>query len=275
MASLTCLDRQRQAQNSRSALLLASHPVLLRASEFPDHVVHGFSTRRGGVSEGRYASMNLGGRWGDRPEHVAENLRLLADAGGYDPATLVRVRQVHGDAIVAAHQVDHATEADAIWQHVDHPGQAVIGVMTADCVPVLIVDRAGTVAAAIHSGWRGTAANIAGQTAELLRREGGRDLLAAIGPCIEVDAFEVGEEVAERFDAAFVQRSGHAKPHVDLVGCVRSQLEAAGISANQIERVGGCTHANPDWYFSYRRDGAGIGQQLSFVGVRRVPRDAS
>ena len=127
-----------------------------------------------------------------------------------------------------------------------------------------------TAVAAVHSGWRGTVANIAARTVETLIDAGiaPGDLLAAIGPCIEVEAFEVGDEVAEQFDERFVARAGFAKPHVDLVACVRAQLEHAGIPANQVERVGACTHANPDLYFSYRRDGAGIGQQLSFIGLR-------
>src|SRR5690606_1305350 len=122
-----------------------------------------------------------------------------------------------------------------------------------------LCDRQATVAAAVHSGWRGTVANIAARTVEALSSAGAapEHLLAAIGPCIEVDAFEVGEEVAEQFDPRFVTRTGYKKPHVDLLACVRAQLEAAGVPVNQIERVGACTHANPELYFSYRRDGAG------------------
>ena len=93
-----------------------------------------------------------------------------------------------------------------------------------------------------------------------------QDCLAAIGPCIELAAFEVGEEVAAHFDARFVSRDHGPKPHVDLVAAVRAQLEGAGLAADRIERVGGCTHANPERYFSYRRDGASTGQALSFVG---------
>lgn len=245
--------------------------MLLRARHFPDAVTHGFSTRLGGVSEGRYASLNLGGRWGDVPDHVDENLRRVAAMASYDPGQLVRVRQVHGAAVLAAHEVSADSEADALWTGRDLPGaDRVVAVMTADCVPILICDRGATVVAAAHSGWRGTVANIAGQTVEILRTRGGArpaDLLAAIGPCIEVAAFEVGEEVAAEFDERFVDRSHGERPHVDLVACVRAQLEAAGIPAAQIERVGGCTHTDPKLYFSYRRDGAGIGQHLSLIGL--------
>ncbi|KIG17287.1 hypothetical protein DB30_03470 [Enhygromyxa salina] len=246
--------------------------MLQRARLFPAAITHGFSTRVGGVSRDRYASLNVGERWGDAPEAVAENLRRIASGANFELEQLVRVRQVHGAAVLAAHEIQADSEADAIWHARAHPGPAkVVGVMTADCVPVLICDRDASVVAAIHSGWRGTVANITGCTVQTLCEQGGASperLLAAIGPCIELAAFEVGEEVAAAFEDRFVDRSFGAKPHVDLVACVTAQLVAAGVPAGQIERVGTCTHANPDLYFSYRRDGAGIGQHLSLIGLQ-------
>ena len=138
---------------------------------------------------------------------------------------------------------------------------------TADCVPLVLASRDAQVVAAVHSGWQGTVGNIAARCVERLAIAGiaPEQLVAAIGPCIELRAFEVGEEVAEQFPDDCVDRSW-AKPHVDLVYCVRSQLVAAGVPASAIERVGECTHDNPAKYFSYRRDGQPTGQQLSFVG---------
>lgn len=246
--------------------------MLQRARLFPSTVVHAFTTRVGGVSRGRWATLNVGGRWGDDPEAVAENLRRVATAAEFPLDRLVRARQVHGDVVLAADEVGADTEADALWcGRMRREPLAVVGVMTADCVPILLCDREATVVAATHSGWKGTVANIAARTVETVVASSGVEpdrLLAAIGPCIEVAAFEVGEEVAERFDPRFVHRKFGPKPHVDLVACVRAQLEDAGIPAHQIERVGECTHANPELYFSYRRDGAGIGQQLSLIGLR-------
>ncbi len=233
-----------------------------RAEHFPGGVIHGFTDRLGGVSVGRFESLNLGGRWGDDPAAVAENLRRLADAGGFSVERLRRARQVHGAAVLAATEVGEGSEGDAVW--VRRGEGLVAGVMTADCVPVLLVDRAGTVAAAVHSGWKGTIADIVGAAVRTLAVEPSR-LLAAIGPCIEVEAFEVGEEVACQFSPEFVRRDFN-KPHVDLVGVVRGQLIAAGVPAGAIRRVGGCTYSDPRRYFSYRRDGAGIGQMLAFVG---------
>lgn len=237
-------------------------------SAFAPSIVHGFTDRRGGHSQGRFASLNLGAKWGDEPEAVRRNLEAVADTAAFDPATLVCVRQVHGAAVLRARDVGEGSEADALWCHRDD-GPCVVGVLTADCVPVLLADREGLAVAAVHSGWKGTVAGIVAQTVRALG-EGGvppQRLLVGIGPCIEQRAFEVGEEVAAQFDDAFVERERWPKPHVDLVGVVRAQLERAGVPAASIERVGACTHDHPERYFSYRRDGAGIGQMMSFIGM--------
>ena len=228
-------------------------------------LVHGFTDREGGVSTGRYATLDMGAKWGDELERVLENRRRVAQAAGFAVAQLRLVKQVHGVAVVRAIEADDDSEADAMW--CAREDGVVVGVLTADCVPVLLADRAGRVAAAVHSGWRGTVAGIVPQTIAALERAGiaASDLVAAIGPCIEQGAFEVGPEVAAQFAAAHVDTSG-ARPHVDLVAVVRDQLVAAGVGATMIERVGGCTHAHPDRWFSFRRDGAGIGQMLAFVG---------
>lgn len=239
--------------------------MIERAPGLPAGLVHGFSDRLGGVSEGRYATLNLGRRWGDAPAAVAENYRRVAEAGGFRGETLRLVRQVHGAVVLRARDVAADSEADGLWVHRDD-GPLVAGVLTADCVPLLICDTAGTVAAAVHSGWKGTVADIAGAAVRVLAEQVPvHTLVAAIGPCIEVGAFEVGEEVAAQFDPAFVRR-GLARPHVDLVATVTAQLVAAGVPAAAIFRVGGCTCSEPGRYFSYRRDGAGIGQMLAFIG---------
>ena len=227
---------------------------------------HGFSNREGGASSGRYATLNLGGRWGDDAAAVTENHARVAAAGGYAVEQLRRVRQVHGNQVLGMAELRPDSEADALWcGRGDH---CVASVMTADCVPVLLADREGTVAAAVHSGWRGTVANIVGAAVGALARAGAEpgSVVAAIGPCIELAAFEVGQEVAEQFPAQFVDRARWPSPHVDLVAMVREQLAEAGVPAASVDRVGACTHANPSQWYSYRRDGAGIGQMLAFAG---------
>ncbi len=232
-------------------------------------IVHGFSTRRGGVSRGPWASLNLAAKTGDDPQAVAENLRRLAASAGFEPERLVRVRQVHGGRVVTADRARGA-EADGIVARPED-GPVVVGVHTADCVPLLLADEDGRAVAAVHAGWRGLVAGVVPAAVAALVAAGARPerVLAAIGPCIEVEAFEVGEEVAARFPAEVVhRRPDWPRPHVDLVAATRLQLVGCGVLPDRIERVGGCTHAHPDRYFSYRRDGASMGQHLAFVGLR-------
>jgi YfiH family protein len=244
--------------------------MLHTASRFPANVVQGFSTREGGVSQGRYSSLNLSYGWGDRRQDVDENLRRFAFALDFDPAEILAPVQVHGNRVVRAVQSDASTPADGIWAHRDDRGARVVAVRSADCVPILLASEDGMFVAAIHSGWRGTVHNIVGQAVAAMREHGARpiSLRAAIGPCIEAKAFEVGPEVAVQFPGSFVQSGAKGRPHVDLVACVRRQLVESGIKATSIERVGGCTHSNPQLYFSYRRDGRVIGQHLAIVGFR-------
>ena len=237
---------------------------------------HGFSTRRGGVSTGRYATLNVGAKWGDDPEHVAHNRRRLAAAGGFDWARLYTARQVHGArvALVVEGTLPErvaATEADVVATAV--PG-AVVGVYTADCVPILLTDGDGRVAAA-HAGWRGTVAGVANAAVEALVSIGARReaLRAALGPSICARCFEVGDEVAAEFDKlvpSAVIRSAGNKPHVDLWEANRRLLVAAGVPEAQIDAAPPCTMCEPERFFSFRRDGGQIGQQLSFVAAREL-----
>jgi purine-nucleoside/S-methyl-5'-thioadenosine phosphorylase / adenosine deaminase len=234
---------------------------------------HGFSTRLGGVSEGRYATLNVGAKWGDEPARVDENRRRLAAAAGFELARLYTAQQVHGATVVAvgatasvpAPAAVAAVEADALVA--TEPG-AVVGVYTADCVPILLSDGAGRVAA-VHAGWRGTVANIAAAAVEALVAAGARRdaLVAALGPSICARCFEVGEEVAAEFDrvapAAVHRATAGAKPHVDLHAANRALLERAGVA--RVDASPPCTRCDPRTYYSFRRDGARIGQHLSFI----------
>lgn len=248
---------------------------VLRAAACPvSTLVHGFSTRLGGHSQGPYRSLNLGGAWGDDEDKVRANYATLAKLGGYDPAQLVMVKQVHGNAVVRASSCDAATQADGIYAFRDDPGPKLLGVRTADCVPVLLTSLNGDRFAALHSGWRGTVADIVGQGVKALCREPSRELapsklFAMVGPCIERNAFEVGHDVAGQFPSQHRSRYASGRWHVDLVGMVFEQLRSAGLLPERCVRVGACTHDHPDRFFSYRRDGRPTGQMLSFIGVGR------
>jgi YfiH family protein len=245
--------------------------MLVVTSRVLSGVRHGFSTRRGGVSSGRYATLNVGGKWGDDPDNVAHNRRRLAAAGGFDLTQLFTARQVHGArvALVVDGTVPERvaeTEADVVATSV--PG-AVVGVYTADCVPILIADDDGRVAAA-HAGWRGTVKGVASAAVEALVSVGAHRerLRAALGPSICARCFEVGEEVADAFAAvtpgAIIRAAGQ-KPHVDLWAANVQLLVAAGVPPDAIDAAPPCTMCEPERFFSFRRDGGNIGQHLSFI----------
>ena len=236
-----------------------------------DDTRHGFSTRTGGVSTGRFATLNLGRSWGDDPANVEENRRRLAAEGGFDLARMVNVKQVHGRAIAI---VDGHTPSDLAMQQADglvaSDDGVTVSVVTADCVPILISDGAGRVAA-VHAGWRGTVANIAAAAVEALVSLGARreSLRAAIGPCIGACCFEVGEEVACAFEPVAFSSvlRGDRKPHIDLRAANLDLLVSAGVPRAAIDTSTAiCTHCDPEQrFYSFRRDGAGIGQMLSFI----------
>lgn len=249
--------------------------MFLRASTL-DGVSHGFATRGGGVSVGPYASLNLGRATGDDEASVAENHRRLAAAAGFDGARLATpARQVHGATVVrAAAAEDAACDCDAVVSH--EPG-LVLGVRTADCVPVLLWDPVSGGAGAVHAGWRGIAASIVPAAVAAMDSPPSR-LRAAIGPSIGECCYEVDEATAARVSAAaphaatFDSRPGHVR--IDLVAGVWGQLTGAGVPADAITEVGGCTSCRRDLFFSHRRDEGVTGRHLSFVVAGRSPRHA-
>ncbi len=230
-------------------------------------VPHGFTLRTGGVSQGPMASLNLGESVGDRPGHVQENLRLLAQSARQHPEQLATVRQVHGDRVVRA-APGAAEEADALWTE---EGNGVwVGVKSADCVPVLLASADGRRVAAVHSGWRGTALRVAARAVEALVAQGAATstLRAAVGPCIQACCYEVGPDLAERFRADFgdaVVRPGGTRPHLDLSGAVRATLLAAGLLPQHVDVQAACTACDAARFFSHRRDAGVTGRHLAFI----------
>ncbi len=223
-------------------------------------VRHGFFTREGGVSEGLYASLNCGLGSGDDLDCVAENrARALAHLG------------LPGDRLATVYQVhsNRAAQAEAPWPAEDRPradalvtrtAGLALGILTADCVPVLFADHEAGVVAAAHAGWRGALDGVIEETLAAMQRLGARmsSTLAAVGPAIEQPSYEVGPE----FPAPFLEqapangdffRSAPRNGHFlfDLKGYVARRLARAGIS--QVECLAADTCADPTRFFSYRR----------------------
>lgn len=221
---------------------------------------HAFFTREGGVSGGVYASLNGGVGSRDNSEHVTENRRRMAQALNVDGDQLATVHQIHSPDVVVAEKVwsvETRPRADAIVTRI--PGLA-IGVTTADCGPVLFVEPKARVIGAAHAGWRGAFTGVLDATVAAMEQLGAnRDrILAALGPTIRQQNYEVGPEFVQNFreqDPANVrffedsERDGHAL--FDLPGYITTRLRRAGI--DRIEDVGLCTYAEPDRFYSYRR----------------------
>ena len=271
---------------------------------------HGFSTRRGGVSraycpDGAPGELNLGFTPDDARENVLRNRELLAEAvTGNRTTPLAAVRQIHSNILVAGHPAARSADpgkplgkGDGLMT--DQPG-VLLGIQTADCIPVLVADRRLRAVAAFHAGWRGTVKRIVENGIGRMRMEFGsrlEDLVAAIGPGNLVCCYQVGEDVLSEFESQFTygaelfrevydsdpvrkkypllfmtQRAPGHSPigpglHVDLVEANRRQLLAAGLSPDAIHLVGACTHCHPELFFSHRGSQGRCGRMMSVIGI--------
>jgi len=221
------------------------------------------TTRLGGFSAAPYGSFNLGDHVGDDPDAVQANRGLLR---GWLPAEPVWLEQVHGVRVIEASAAVVRPSADGAWTATP---EVVCAVMTADCLPVVLADRAGTRVAAVHAGWRGLADGVIETAVDALGLPPAR-LQAWLGPCIGPRGFMVGAEVRERFldlaaeDAqAFLPASQPARWLADLAALGRSRLRRCGLNA--VAGVGGCTWSDPVRFFSHRRDGAATGRMATLV----------
>jgi len=215
--------------------------LMLRAKNLP--AAHGFFGRSGGVSEGIFASLNCGPGSGDARGAVMENRRRVGEAVG---GKLLTLYQIHSAAAVTVTEAwEQGPQADAMAT--DRPGLA-LGVLTADCAPVLFADGEAGVIGAAHAGWKGALGGVTDAAIAAMERLGAKRarIAAAIGPCISQANYETGPEFRERFDARFF-----AGRHFDLEGYVAERLAAAGIE--NVARLAACTYAREDDFFSYRR----------------------
>jgi YfiH family protein len=227
-------------------------------SALPD-VRHAFFTREGGVSQGLYTSLNAGIGSGDNPANVKENRTRMAKTVGVAPERFLTAYQIHSPDVAVAENAwrhDSRPRADAIVTKV--AGLAV-GVSTADCGPVLFADPQARVIGAAHAGWRGALAGVLETTIAAMEKLGAERsrIVAAVGPMISQQNYEVGSEVIEQFTKAdpgnarfFASgREGHAQ--FDLPGFIVAQLGKAGVT--QVENLGLCTYADPQRFYSFRR----------------------
>ena len=237
-------------------------------------LVHGFLTRHGGVSRGPFAALNLSTQVGDDADAVSENWRRVV-AGAAAGLRVATMRQVHGAAVVSVRQdtVD-AGEADAM---ATAARGVALGVLTADCVPILLVAPAHGVVAAVHAGWRGTVAGVTAHTLDHLAAAFAvppSDVYAAFGPSIGGCCYETDHRVADQLEQQWgplpgvVQDRSHGKVRLDLRQANLEILVRRRVPRAQLVRVGPCTRCAAADFFSHRGGRGRTGRQLSFIGWR-------
>ncbi len=242
--------------------------------EFPEltklGVIHGFSTRLGGVSEGTCKSLNLGLLADpDYPDRTLENRRRLFQAVGLSMDHLASFRQIHSDRVESVDRPGiHDEGADGTVTDSD---DVVLLVLAADCVPVLIVDSCTQAFGVIHSGWRGTAEKIVVKAIEkLIQCYGSKveDIWVGIGPSIGECCYEVSSEVYDQTWASTGtgKKSGESNPHLDLWAVIRGQVIEYGVKAGQILLAGNCTRCESGRFFSHR---AGDGGRCGLIAGKK------
>jgi YfiH family protein len=313
MAARMRLKRSTQQELIPAAPLPCTAPngvkwLTVPAWEKMNWLWHGFSTRCGGLSRAYCADdapgeLNLGFTAEDDRNFVAQNRRLFAEAVSGDPSTpVVDLHQIHSNLVVLAHAADASRKqrlnGDGLMS--GEPG-LLLGIRTADCIPILVADRKRRAVAAFHAGWRGTVQRIVESGIGRMRLQFGsrpEDLVAAIGPGIGPCCYSVGEEVFSSFESQFAyarelfrevydsdpvrkkypllfmtQRApGHMEIspslHLNLVEANRRQLLAAGLKPRAIHLIGGCTSCHRELFFSHRGSQGHAGRMMSVIGIR-------
>ena len=250
-------------------------------------VRHGFSTRLGGVSQGCYASLNLSFDRGDREEAVRENFRRIGEAMGVRCEDMVLSRQTHTTNVRVVTEDDRGkgivrerdyTDVDGLVTNV--PGICLV-TSYADCVPLYFVDPVKRVIGLSHSGWRGTVGKIGKKTVEVMKDTFGSDpgdILAAVGPSVCMDCYEVSEDVIERVKEAFSEhlweqlfyRKPDGRYQLDLWKANELIFREAGISEEHIAVTNVCTHCNSDILYSHRAAGDQRGNLCAFLALKQI-----
>ena len=241
-------------------------------------VAHGFFGRRGGFSTGAVAGLNCGTGSDDDPQIVEANRRIAADAI-LPGSPIASVYQIHSpEAVVVTEAAPHPDRPRADALVTDRPG-LLLGIVTADCAPILLADRQARVVGAAHAGWRGAIAGVTDRAIAAMISLGAKveNIAAAIGPCLAKASFEVDLDFARRLNAddpdneRFFSEGAKGKPHFDLEAYLAARLASAGV--RRIEAMGLDTYALEDRFYSYRRATHRIeptyGRQLSLIGLAR------
>lgn len=243
-------------------------------------IKHAFFTRDGGVSQGIYDSLNCGPGSHDDPDLIKENRAIALRELGAPANRLCTTSQVHGNSVVFATRPWRAGQAPNADGMVSDRKGLVLGILSADCAPVLLADPSAGVIGAAHGGWRGLAAGIIDQVIRAMNELGAsaQTIRAAVGPCIAQSSYEVGAEMRDAFLEQVPGDEGFFAPGVDsesfqfdLAGCTQARLSACGVQS--VECVGADTYDEESLFFSYRRNThrgeSDYGRQLSAIFLER------
>jgi polyphenol oxidase len=232
-------------------------------------VPHGFTTRKGGVSNGYYSGLNLGLSTGDDPEIVERNRALVFEHFSVTKTQVSLLEQVHDNTVIVAEPSWHKHQADA---HVTNHPELLLVIGMADCLPILFYDPVQQAIGAAHAGWRGTSLRIAENVVTTMQREYGSkpaDICVAIGPAICQKNYQVGIEVFEAFKQAGIPESVFDKDgeryRVDIAGANKVVLEQSGVLKENIEDLNRCTFADAELFYSHRRDGQKRGSHWALI----------
>lgn len=250
-------------------------------------ILHGFSTKLGGVSTGIFASMNFGadsGSYSDRPENIMENYRRIAASIGFDPRSVVISKQVHKTNIRLVDQNDcgkglfRPRDYDEVDGLICNTPGVTLVTKYADCVPLYFADPIHKAIGLTHSGWRGTVKKIGKITVQEMQKSFGSrpsDMIAVIGPSICADCYEVSEDVVREFRMAFslngdneiIKPNPAGRYQMDLWAANRTVLSEAGLLPENIHVSGICTSCNSELLFSHRKTGGKRGSLAGFLAI--------
>lgn len=238
-------------------------------------VVHGFLTRLGGVSSPPFRALNFDGREGDSVENIARNKALLSKAFSIPAERLVTLNQVHASSVITVDEAYDFKVKEADAAVTARPGIPV-GILTADCLPVVLYDPVKRVIGAVHAGWKGASLGVCVNTVNEMRDRFGSEpsqMLAALGPYIGPCCYTVRKDVYESFKGSFgsiaesfFSREGDVL-RLDIGKAVVAQLKQTGLIFKNIDSIAPCTACNNALFFSYRKESGRTGRQLSFIMI--------
>jgi YfiH family protein len=241
-------------------------------------VICATSTRSGGVSSKPYESLNLAYHVNDDPNNVTDNRQRFCNELGIDVNTLVLARQVHGDNIEIVESKDAGRGAYSIEDAIPDTDAMIttsksisIGILTADCVPVMIFDPVKSAIGAVHAGWKGTILMLPAKTILKMKESFGTDpsdCMVALGPSIGHCCYEVGEELITQFDKAFGAGKCTTGNKLDLPQAVKLQLVGVGVKKDNISSNSDCTACNLDLFYSHRAENGVTGRMMSLVRMK-------